>query len=297
LVAVFAIELLIRVAGGRPFHPPEPLGVSALFVPDSLLGYTTRPGIVELPGAPGEWVSIRHNEEGQRAVEPADNYLDESERREIWILGGSIEYGLGLDDRETLPWLVYDRIRDLGVGEARVTNQAVVGYSASQVYLQIERAIGWGERPSVLVLPTRYGATMETRGGRYELSNVFGESEYRYPVVTSVNPIETSYKSSGYQPIGLASRLAVVNAVDSWFRSDRSRGADAAILDGTIALVRQHGIGIILLNSAGISTRTIREAANDAEQFVDLRIGDEDSTSQIASRIAEAIVQVFVVDR
>ncbi len=297
VIAIAAIELFTRVAGGRPYAEPERTGLSSLFEADSLLGYTTRPGLVELPGSDDvTWISVRHDEDGSRAVEPADNYLNASSMSETWVVGGSWQYGVGLEDQETLAWQIYDAVKELPSLQTIVSNHAVAGYSASQVYLMLRRAIEWGERPFVVTLPTRYADVAETRGGRFNLAPVLGDLGYQFPVVRSADPLDVRHHRLTYQPLPFASSFAVVNMIDSWFRSSGFQQADGELVDATIALLRDHGIGVILLNEDEFSSRMTRELRINSSRFVDLPISESDSTAAIAALVAEAIAQMPVVD-
>jgi hypothetical protein len=128
-----ATGFLIRKALGlRPadsFEVDQP----EMFRPDTVLGYTTNPGIyriIETSGGKKHGYHVTVTESGVRAT----SYRSTTESRRIYILGASTIWAVGLDDEMTVPWLLQARLPNY-----QVINLALTGYSNVQQLLQYRR--------------------------------------------------------------------------------------------------------------------------------------------------------------
>lgn len=292
VLGLAALELLARVAGTSPYTDAAPYGTSTLFASDSVLGYVPRTGLIELPlDGDTSWVSVRHNENGDRATEPSDNYLNSAARREVWFVGGSETYRIDLADRETLPWKTYDRLKEMSDAASVVRNMAVPGYTDSQVYLQIRQVIDWGERPSVVIVPTHYRTGSLHPDGKYELARVLGQTDATVPVVHSTAPLQVDYRSIRYRPLALSRQLAIANVIDGWRRQPSAVNYRREMLESTVSLLLSHEIGVIVLNSTGRSAiRSVPPA--DVDGLFDLAVENSADVDELSARLAELIIQM-----
>lgn len=296
LIGIVALEVMARVAGSRPYVDPPSYGTSALFKPDTLLGYVPGPGHVELPlsndsSQDTTWLSIRHNEEGNRATEPADNYLNESPRSEVWFVGGSDMYRIDLPDRETLPWRTYDQLKETPGSSVVVRNLSVPGYTDGQVYLLLMRAIGWGERPAIVVIPDRYESGSTRRDGRHKLASILGATDAEVPTIRKTDPLRVNYRSVRYRPIGLSRHSALVNAIDSRRRTSKSVQYDSEVLSATINLMLDHEIKVIVLNTTGQPLSGVASEASDDRLF-DWQLDVKSDIGVLSERLSELITQM-----
>lgn len=283
VACLLLIEIVLRLAGMGPVRLPEELGAASLFEADSLLGYTTRPGYVEMPTGSG-WTSIRHNADGNRAVEPADNYLEESAAIEVWFAGGSDVYGVDLPDRETIPWLLTDRLREMAPRAFVVHNLAVPGYSADETYLKMRQAIDWGQRPNIVILPTRYAETVHTRSGRYSLQRILGRSSYSYPIVRAASNRSPKYHATGYQPLPGATFSAILGGLDRLLRLGGTTGSNGKLLRETVALLQSHDVKVIVIDSTG--------KTNFGDQVTVVASESGGSNADLAGRLRDAIGEI-----
>lgn len=93
----------------------------------------------------GELVSV--DEEGNRRT------LYESEATqalEVWVLGGSTTWGMGVPDAETVPSRLAFELRSAGI-EARVENLAQTGFVATQEMLTLIRRLQVSPPPDVVI--------------------------------------------------------------------------------------------------------------------------------------------------
>lgn len=153
LVGVFllAAEFVVRWKGVRPWVPREDKTISVepegrLFNPHSILGYTDIPGRFTVTLADGYSFVMTHLQNSLRITQPLDNYLAASEKPEIWIFGCSFTHGWSLNDEETYPWLLQQRLQDY-----RIVNFGVGGYGTIHSLLQYRDALG-SKRPKLAIL-------------------------------------------------------------------------------------------------------------------------------------------------
>lgn len=104
-----------------------------MFRPDTILGYTTNPGIYHINttrGAKKHGYTVTVTESGIRAT----SYHSTPASRRIYILGNSTIWAVGLDDEMTAPWLLQTRLPNY-----QVVNLALTGYSNVQQLLQYRK--------------------------------------------------------------------------------------------------------------------------------------------------------------
>jgi hypothetical protein len=162
LVCCGAAEIAARARGYRPFDPGdvsirvEPGGLYQTF--DPRLGYRHLPGRFDVTFDNGDRWTATFAADALRVTRPPAS-VPEDDGPQIWVLGCSFVEGWGLDDADTFPWKLQQRlpgwnVRNFGVG----------GYGTLQSLLQFREAIGRGERPRVAVLA--YGSFHDERNTR-----------------------------------------------------------------------------------------------------------------------------------
>jgi hypothetical protein len=124
--------LIKKALGLRPADAFE-VDKPEMFRPDTVLGYTTNPGIyriIETSGGKRHGYHVTVTESGVRAT----SYRPTTASRRIYILGNSSIWAVGLDDEMTPPWLLQARLPNY-----QVINLALTGYSNVQQLLQYRR--------------------------------------------------------------------------------------------------------------------------------------------------------------
>jgi hypothetical protein len=161
VVAIFLLaEVVTRCTGYRPYVPlafdfkVEPEG--KFFSPHPSLGYTHVPGLFQLTLPLGQTFTVTHGADTFRLTEPPATTAAAGSRPEIWIFGCSITHGWSVNDQETYPWLLHERLP-----RYRVVNFAVGGYGTIHGLIQLEEALARGQRPRVAI--AAYGAWHNTR--------------------------------------------------------------------------------------------------------------------------------------
>jgi hypothetical protein len=105
-----------------------------LFAVDEELGFTTLPGryrVREVLENETHEFDLTVVAKGRRAA----SYQPVNASKRIFVLGDSFAFGWGLDDEQTLPWLLQTRLPDV-----EIVNMALNSYSAVQAMLLLQRA-------------------------------------------------------------------------------------------------------------------------------------------------------------
>lgn len=89
---------------------------------------------------------VTHMPNTLRITHPISNYNDDSHKQEIWIFGCSFTHGWSLDDDQTYPWLLQERLQ-----EHEVVNFGVSGYGTIHSLIQFRDALK-SRTPKVAVL-------------------------------------------------------------------------------------------------------------------------------------------------
>ena len=153
LIVLFLVlaEVGLRMKG---FHPwivrrtdwvkVEPPGSYQTTHPT--LGYITKPGefTITLPGPYSFKTTYLAN--GLRITHPLNTY-SENRKKEIWVFGCSFTQGWTLNDEETYPWVLREKLPDY-----EVVNFGVLGYGTVQSLIQLREALAKGARPALVIL-------------------------------------------------------------------------------------------------------------------------------------------------
>src|SRR4028119_231643 len=112
-------EIVLPVAGYKPWRienldvAVEPKG--NFFTKDSELGYKHLPGKFKVILNGNYSFNATHLNNSLRITHPLNTYNQFSKKPEIWIFGCSFTYGWSLNDRETYPWLLQDKLPKYGI--------------------------------------------------------------------------------------------------------------------------------------------------------------------------------------
>ena len=227
LVALLSLsEIGLRMQGHRPWgirrldyliiEPPGPIHIK-----HPTLGYITRPGEfkITLPGPYSFKTTFLQN--GLRITRPL-NIFSEKREKEIWIFGCSFTQGWTVNDEETYPWLLRERLT-----EYEVINFGVDGFGTTQSLIQFREALTAGRAPSLVILS--YGFFHDerntlTRGWmKQRLTAGAGQSEgsvnMPYARLSKDNIPEILYQPLGYQLTPLLRRSVLANLIDDTYNT------------------------------------------------------------------------------
>src|SRR5882724_10660358 len=143
-------ELLARLTGIQPWAKADlqshvtPGG--RLFTPHPTRGYAHLPGAFVVTLHDGYSFTMTHLPSGLRITHPLATSTDTQSKPEIWIMGCSFTHGWSLNDQDTYPWLLQDRLP-----EYEVVNYGVEGYGTLHALLQLREALTMQRPPRVVV--------------------------------------------------------------------------------------------------------------------------------------------------
>ena len=284
---VVGAETFARLKGFKPWTPSrdQPMRVEpggSLGRPHASLGNAYLPGRFVVTLADGYSFRVTHGESGLRITRPLSAYADRVSRSQLWIFGCSYTHGWSLNDEETYPWLVQERLPDY-----EVVNFGVGGYGTLHSFLQFREALGHGPAPKVAVIA--YGSFHDARNtlNRYRMKGVTltaGPGRVRLPCARigrdgglEIFTVEADY----YRPWPLQSRLAFVHFLEeSANRREllraRSHSVSKAIVAEFKRLADRHGTALVV---AGIfrspeTADMLRFARSEGIERVDISVRD-----------------------
>ena len=144
-------EIVLRVAGYKPWQienvdvAVEPKG--NFFTKDSELGYKHLPGKFKVTLNGNYSFNATHFNNSLRITHPLNTYNQFSKKPEIWIFGCSFTYGWSLNDSETYPWLLQEKLP-----KYEIVNFGVNGYGTLHSLIQFKEALKQGNKPKIAVI-------------------------------------------------------------------------------------------------------------------------------------------------
>ena len=117
-----------------------------IFGPDPILGYKMYPGnylVTERLDGMSHQFRIDVDKWGRRST----SYIPVRAPHTIYVTGDSGMFGWGLDDEQTLPWLLQGRLPNF-----QVVNLSVSGYSTVHALLQLKHIVPSGDAGDILVM-------------------------------------------------------------------------------------------------------------------------------------------------
>jgi hypothetical protein len=144
LVVTFAgCEALVRLSGKRPAQVIAAVEEAGVFSPDAQLGWKNKPGHYRLrsPAAKTDSIDITFLPDGTRWTGGSGT----TEKR-LALLGCSFTVGFGLTDTATYAWKLQTMFPKLSV-----RNYGTSGYSTYQSLLLMDRVLGQGQAPQVVL--------------------------------------------------------------------------------------------------------------------------------------------------
>ncbi len=258
-------EAVARVAGFEPYRTPdvrirvEPDGVYQSG--DPVLGYRHLPGAHRITFGNGVSWTATHRPDTLRITRPPEA-ADAGDPPEIWIFGCSFVHGWGLDDEDTFPWQLQERLPRL-----RVRNFGVGGYGTLQSLLQFREALARRPRPAVAVLAyAGFHDERNTRLRRWRKAtfayNRFGTTAQPFARLRRDGELRYGFDDGSYRDMALLRHSAFMTLLDeAWSgledRLYESHRVSEILVDEFSRTAAEHDVAFVL---AGIS----REAGTRA---------------------------------
>ncbi len=255
---LFLAEVGLRMKGLHPwtvqrrdFVKVEPPGSYQTTHPT--LGYITKPGeyTITLPGPYSFKTTYLAN--GLRITHPLNTY-SEKRKKEIWIFGCSLTQGWTINDEETHPWLLREKLPDY-----EVVNFGVIGYGEVQSLIQLREALAQGARPALVILS--YASFHDVRNTlprtwmKFRLTAGpgprWGRVMLPYARLSKDNPPEILYQPFEYGPEFLLRHSALANFLDDTYNQSmektyHSLEVTQALIGEISSLCKANGIEFVL---------------------------------------------------
>jgi len=234
------------------------------------LGYITRPGEFRFT-LPGPYTfKTTHLNTGLRITHPRNTYSTDN-KKEAWIFGCSFTQGWSLNDDETYPWLLQQRLPGY-----EVTNFGVDGYSTLQSLIQCREALKQGRKPEFAVLAYSVGHDFRNTQTRAWLKmlegagtpSALGTVKLPYAKMSDNGQFRLRYVPLDYFGGSLLRHSAFANFLDDKYNrwketTYQSHKVTLAIIDDFARLCKANDISFVL---AGI-TLDARETLNRCQQL------------------------------
>jgi hypothetical protein len=255
---LFLAEVGLRMKGFHPwtirrpdFAKIEPPG--GLHTRHPTLGYITKPGEyqITLPGPYSFKTTYLAN--GLRITHPLNTYPEKS-KKEIWIFGCSFTQGWTVNDEETYPWLLREKLPDY-----EVVNFGVDGYSTVQSLIQLQESLAKGTRPALVILS--YGSFHDQRNTltrawtKLRLTagagQAYGRVNLPYARLSKDNRPEILYQPLEYHPALLLRYSTLANLIDDTYNKNlentyHSLEVTQALIGELSRLCKANGVEFVL---------------------------------------------------
>lgn len=151
IVFFFAAEVFIRMKGIKPYRIEKPEVVvepgGKFFEKNELLGYSHLPGQFKITIKKELSFQVTNKEDSYRITHPFDQQQFYADKDEIWIMGCSYTYGWALNDEDTFPWLLQEKIP-----EYEIKNYGVCGYGNIHSLIQIKGFLKAASKPKMIIV-------------------------------------------------------------------------------------------------------------------------------------------------
>lgn len=286
LTALGLGELGARLAGYEPWRPPHGAefvveGGKPLGRPHATLGHCYLPGRFVLTLPTGLRFRVTHDASGLRVTRPPGAPQRAGRANPLWIFGCSVTHGWSLDDEQTYPWLLQERLP-----EFEVVNFGVGGYGTLHSLLQFREALAARSPPRIAVLA--YAAFHDARNTltRNRLKGTIAPSRSGRLLVPAArlgarDEAEIFMADARYPEWPLQRRLALVHLLEQEYarreqQRARSHRLAKALLDEFRQLADRHAVRLVL---AGIwpnpeTADMLRYARNQGIPAVDISVPD-----------------------
>jgi hypothetical protein len=218
VVSLSLAEVAARLLGYRPYERPnydiriEPGGKYQ--ARDPVLGYRHLPGQFNVTLPNGDTWQVTHLEDTLRITQPLEDYANAPDREGIWLFGCSFVHGWGLNDSETLGWLLQELQPNY-----EIVNFGVGGYGTWQMYLQyIEALEVRGEPKAAILLYASFHDERTTRSRNWRRATYdydhLGPTAQPYLRLGDDDELKRHFDHAGYREFFLLRSSALMNLID-----------------------------------------------------------------------------------
>jgi lysophospholipase L1-like esterase len=230
-VTVVAAELLVRLHGIEPWRVLDlPIRVTPggrFYATHPELGYAHLPGAFVVTLADGYAFTVTHLPNTLRVTHPLPTDATARPRPEIWLFGCSFTHGWSLNDEETYPWALQERLPAYAV-----VNYGVGGYGTIHALLQLREALHTRPPPVVAVYAyagfhDERNTFLRRRRKGVALWNRLGPLTQPYVRLTATGTLRFAFAAVEYRELPLMRSSALVHFLEMTYNHVEERVADS----------------------------------------------------------------------
>jgi len=257
---VAGAEVILRTKSVKPWRKHkitiqvEPGG--KFFRRHPTLGYSHIPGRFIVTLGSGYSFNVTHLPNTLRITHPIDINKKPERKEEIWIFGGSYTHGWSINDEETYPWLLQERLP-----EYDIINYGVSGYGTMHSLLQFLDALKT-KTPKVAVLA--YAGFHDERNtfsrARRKIIapwNKLGPLVQPYARVEKDGWLQYLFADVEYSEFPMMRYSALVHFIETKYNEFeskrlRSHAVSEGLVTGMARLAKKHEVIFIVANISGV---------------------------------------------
>ncbi len=254
-VALLVSEAALRSSGYRPLEAAaldiqiEPGGRYQGW--DKELGFRPIPGHYAITFDHRWTWELTNLPDTTRITRLSESYDHPQPKPGVWVFGCSFVQGWGLNDSETFPWKLQERLPNHDV-----VNFGVGGYGTLQSLLELRRA--FAERPIPRIVILAYSDFHDARNTRLNLwreatysYDRFGSSAQPYARLDGPDRLRLFYDDGSYRFLELRQRSALFNLAASRMGSREDATIDSQRVTELLLIqlaeeCRQRGVNFLL---------------------------------------------------
>ena len=230
----------ITVEPGQTFYQAHPS-----------LGYTHLPGQFKVTLSGSYVFQATHSSDTLRITQPPATSSQQSTPPEIWIFGDSVTYGWSVNDGESYPWLLHERLP-----EYRVVNFGVGGYGTVHALIQLREALTQQQPPKLAIIA--YASWHDPRNtlirARRKMllsASHLGPLNHPYARLAEDVKVQIVSDTLEYRAFPLMRYSAFMHAVEQTYnayeeRRTRSHDITKLLMKEIIELCKARGINVII---------------------------------------------------
>jgi hypothetical protein len=252
----------------------EPTG--KLYAPHPTLGYINLPGELRVTLPNSYSFTMTHTDDSLRLTHP-HTHTAESPKDEIWIFGCSLTHGWSLNDEETYPWILQQKLP-----QYKIVNFGVDGYGTLQPLIQFQGALKERKKPKFVILTYAHFHDQRNTFVRYwrkNLSTVHGRVAYPHAWIDQDGDLIYSMAKVEYHEFPFVRYSAFINFLDNQYNRledllRHSHKVSKAIIKEFSELAKENEVELIVAGivSSGITRKMLRYVRNEGIIATDISV-------------------------
>ena len=283
LAVLSILEVGARVAGYQPWSIRRADIVvepgQTFYQSHPSLGYRHLPGHFKVTLSGSYVFTATHHASTLRITQPLATLNQQSAAQDIWLFGDSITYAWSVNDEESYPWLLHEKLPGY-----RVVNFGVNGYGTVHALIQLREALSQQPRPQLAIVT--YASWHDPRNTFIRLrrkmllpASHLGPLHQPYARLIADGKIEIVNDSLVYREFPLMRYSAFMHAVEEAYNSYEERHARSheitkLLFKEIIDLCKARAIPVIIVSvtSDPLTTDLLNYCASQGAKTIDISV-------------------------